>query len=250
MNRIKVACVGDSITEGVNAVPYPDQLASLLGKGYEVRNFGKFGAHLRIFDSPWSYSRSSQYREAMDFLPDAVLFMLGTNDRLEEDYPFIEEYFSRDFARLTDSFLSLPSRPRMIAATSPRCYLTDGTGERVNGEIRRRQLECAAERGIPSVDMNSLTKGRPDLFPDGLHPDTAGNALIADAFYSAAFGGKLRKVTVYAPPGTSVTVGLRRAAADAEGKAVISAAEGRLKVYCENVAAGETAEKGDVEIRP
>ena len=40
---IKVACIGDSITQGVGAdrgKSYPDQLQALLGEKYKVGNFG------------------------------------------------------------------------------------------------------------------------------------------------------------------------------------------------------------------
>ena len=50
-NKVKVACVGNSVTYGagienreINA--YPAQLQRMLGDGYEVMNFGKSGATL------------------------------------------------------------------------------------------------------------------------------------------------------------------------------------------------------------
>ena len=46
--KIKVACVGDSITAGAGvkdpAKKYPAQLGVLLGSGYEVKNFGVSGS--------------------------------------------------------------------------------------------------------------------------------------------------------------------------------------------------------------
>lgn len=188
--KIRVACVGDSITEGFGGVPYPDQLQKLLGENYDVRNFGKFGTHLRMHDCAWAYCNTAEYKAALSFLPDVVLFMLGTNDRLDEDFPYIDDYFAEDFAALTESFLTLPSRPKLFAATSPACYVTDGTAERVNRDIRARQISCAGERGVPVIDINTCTSDRPDLFPDGLHPNTAGYALIAESFFFYAFGGK------------------------------------------------------------
>ncbi|NJM24424.1 MAG: hypothetical protein HC859_01760 [Bacteroidia bacterium] len=46
---VKVACVGNSITEGSNievGKRYPEQLQGLLGSGYEVRNYGLSGRTL------------------------------------------------------------------------------------------------------------------------------------------------------------------------------------------------------------
>ena len=49
--KIKVACVGNSVTFGYGLAnpaedAYPAQLQKLLGEGYEVGNFGKSGATL------------------------------------------------------------------------------------------------------------------------------------------------------------------------------------------------------------
>jgi len=46
---IKIACVGDSITQGAGAKSgqsYPAQLQALLGDGYKVGNFGVSGRTL------------------------------------------------------------------------------------------------------------------------------------------------------------------------------------------------------------
>ena len=40
-DKIKIACIGNSITEGVDN--YPTPLARMLGDQYEVGNFGKWG---------------------------------------------------------------------------------------------------------------------------------------------------------------------------------------------------------------
>ncbi len=192
MKPIRVACVGDSITEGLGVdkeQAYPAVLQSLLGESYLVGNFGKSGCHLRIFDSPWSYFHTKEYQEALNFLPDMVLFMLGTNDRLDEDWPYVDGYFDRDFRTLVGSFLALPSRPRVFVATAPYCYLSDGTAPRVNGDIRRRQITCAYENELPIVDINTCTKEKADLFPDGLHLNREGYRLLAESFHYYVFGG-------------------------------------------------------------
>ena len=46
---VKLACVGDSITQGVGATPgmaWPDQIAKLLGEKWSVKNFGVSGTTL------------------------------------------------------------------------------------------------------------------------------------------------------------------------------------------------------------
>ena len=48
LNKIRVACIGDSITAGVGAAggSYPTQLGKRLGSKWEVRNFGVSGSTL------------------------------------------------------------------------------------------------------------------------------------------------------------------------------------------------------------
>lgn len=226
MKPIRIACVGDSITEGFGGTPYPKQLQKLLGKNYEVKNFGKFGTHLRIKDCPWSYSLTKEYKNALSYLPDVVIFMLGTNDRLDEDFPYLDEYFERDFVTMTESFLTLRSRPKIYVCTPPCCYLEDGTAERVNRDIRSRIIRLAGECELPIIDMNTCTSDSGYLFPDKLHPDTAGYALMAESLYHYVFGGELFTVTVKTEPFSKVTLNSRVLFADGDGIAEFAAAGG------------------------
>src|SRR4051795_12206778 len=70
---IRVACVGDSITYGYGIKDrehnsYPAQLGVLLGKRWEVRNFGINGA-TALKEGTRSYSDQPAYREALTFKP-------------------------------------------------------------------------------------------------------------------------------------------------------------------------------------
>jgi len=79
---IRIACVGDSITQGAGAgegKAYPSQLQELLGEKWKVGNFGVSGRTLlRKGDS--SYWNERALLNAQDFKPDVVIIMLGTND--------------------------------------------------------------------------------------------------------------------------------------------------------------------------
>ena len=66
--RIKVACVGNSITYGTGlsdraTQSYPVKLQKLLGERYEVENFGKPGATL-LNQGHRPYTRQEEYRKA------------------------------------------------------------------------------------------------------------------------------------------------------------------------------------------
>lgn len=85
---VKIACVGDSITEGAHASSkqntYPSQLQNLLddaygADAYGVTNLGHCGATmLKSGNNP--YNRTGQYRTLTDNTWDIVVVMLGTND--------------------------------------------------------------------------------------------------------------------------------------------------------------------------
>src|SRR4051812_33998320 len=94
--KIRVACVGDSITFGVGTADpktqsYPTQLAALLGDGYEIGNFGVSGATmLNHNDRPYIQTKSCG--RALEFLPNLVVIALGTNDSKHRNWPFHAEF--------------------------------------------------------------------------------------------------------------------------------------------------------------
>ena len=83
--RIKVACVGNSITYGTGlsdraTQSYPVKLQKLLGERYEVENFGKPGATL-LNQGHRPYTRQEEYRKALDFAGDIVVeIYINLND--------------------------------------------------------------------------------------------------------------------------------------------------------------------------
>ena len=98
--RVRVACVGDSITAGYLAsnksMAYPGrlqaQLTARFGEGsYIVSNFGAGGATVqRGADSP--YWNRTQFAQWINGTYDVVIMMLGTNDAKMPDAECIAEY--------------------------------------------------------------------------------------------------------------------------------------------------------------
>src|SRR5690349_1550962 len=87
-----VACVGDSITQGVGAssgsTNYPANLQKLFGDSVKVGNFGHSGATMLsagFGDAP--YQSDTEYQAASSFVTNAgagavvdVIILLGAND--------------------------------------------------------------------------------------------------------------------------------------------------------------------------
>ena len=80
----KIACIGNSITYGLKIQnrernAYPAQLQEILGKTYEVRNFGiNSRTLLQKGDKP--YIAEQLYQKALAFDPDLRFINLGSND--------------------------------------------------------------------------------------------------------------------------------------------------------------------------
>lgn len=196
---IRVACVGDSITEG-NANPehltnsWPLILGRLLEEHapgrYEVQNFGLSGATaLRAGSRP--YWDQAVFPASQAFQPNLVVINLGTNDAHPRNWSEHGESFAKDYLGLVTTYQGLDSKPRLWLSNLTQIYPHYGAFE-VSGANRQRVEEVidatAASSELPVIDFANPTSGVPQLFPDGLHPNTAGNELMAMAVFRALTG--------------------------------------------------------------
>ena len=190
--KIKVACVGNSITYGAfiddrDRWGYPAQLQAYLGDEYEVRNFGVNGATmLRAGDNP--YVKTDEYRQAQEFQPDIVIIKLGTNDTKSWNWEHKGD-FQSDYQAFIDTFRNLASKPRIILATPLRCFLpADDKGissKAIASEVRPMVEEMAYCNGLEIVNMFNVVSDTwdPTLMPDRLHPSAKGAGLMALKIY-------------------------------------------------------------------
>jgi lysophospholipase L1-like esterase len=188
---IKVACVGDSITQGVGAKPgqsYPSQLQALLGDGYKVGNFGVSGRTL-LKQGDFPYWKENKYKAALAMEPAIVIIMLGTNDTKPQNWKH-EAEFAADYRELVKSFQSLKSKPKVFVC---RPVPVPGKGnygineENVQKEIPRVDA-LAKELGCGVIDMHAALAKFPEMLPDRVHPNTAGAGEMAKAAAKAILG--------------------------------------------------------------
>jgi len=197
----RVACVGDSITfgSGTNAPgfdSYPAQLARMLGSSkWEVRNFGVSGATLLSQgDRPWI--RESAYKAALEFQPEVVIIMLGTNDTKPQNWTH-QSAFVADYRALIQSFQALPSSPKIFVCRPVPVFGEGNFGINAPALAEQRPLidSVAAAENATLIDMYAALAGRDSLIPDRVHPNTEGAQLMAKAAYQAltatAFTGSL-----------------------------------------------------------
>lgn len=188
LGQRRLACVGDSITQGVGAEAgqsYPQQLQRLLGERWQVGNFGVSGRTL-LKKGDFPYWAEAAYREALAYRPDVVVIMLGTNDSKPQNWRFEAEFLG-DYRALVTSFLSLPSRPQVMICRP--CPVPEpgnwGINEPVVMEQIRRLDGLAQEMGLKVIDMHAALRDKPELLPDRVHPNTEGAAVMARTVFAA-----------------------------------------------------------------
>lgn len=183
---IKVACVGDSITQDSG---YPGDLQAMLGSNYKVGNFGsRESTVLRVSWKP--YMNQLEFQNAKDFQPDIVVIMLGTNDGLEMLHSF-NETFDDDYMALVNSFQELESKPQIWIAKPPPIFSSspDLSSEYHSETIISMTEDIATELNLPIIDVfNAFGDNASYLSADGVHPNNDGAALIASEVYRAILG--------------------------------------------------------------
>lgn len=187
---IKVACIGDSITEGagvdnapVNA--YPVVLGRLLGTNYQAKNFGVSGRTL-LKKGDYPFWKEAAFRNATNFGPNIVTIKLGTNDSKPQNWQY-KDQFADDLRALVDTFANLPSHPKVYLCLPVPAYAVNFNiyPEIIKNEIIPIIKQVAREKGLTTIDLYTALSGRPDLFPDNIHPNAAGAALIAKTIHGA-----------------------------------------------------------------
>lgn len=189
--KVRIACIGNSITFGAKVQDpeknsYPAQLASMLGEGYEVRNFGKNGATL-LRKGNLPYWSAPEYKQALAYQPEWVFIKLGTNDSKPVNRLFLHEYV-QDYKDLVLSFQNLPSHPRIVLLLPVPVFSTDTTGitaQVVAQKIIPKVRQVAYETGVELINLYNLLLESPELFPDKVHPNAVGATRIAERIREA-----------------------------------------------------------------
>ncbi|MEG1950959.1 MAG: GDSL-type esterase/lipase family protein, partial [Odoribacter sp.] len=205
--KIKVACVGNSVTYGY-LIPnrekdcYPAQLARMLGEGYEVVNFGKSGATL-LNQGHRPYVKEPEFEKAKKYAADWVVIHLGLNDTDPRDWPNYRDDFIPDYLALIDSFRVVNPTCRIwICRMSPIAHrhprFKSGTRDWYE-QIQRTIEKVAEDAHTGLIDLQEGLYCRPDLLPDALHPTAEGATILAQTVYSALTGdyGGLQLEEVY-----------------------------------------------------
>ena len=198
--RIKVACIGNSVTYGMThknpaETSYPTQLQQMLGEGYEVRNFGHSGATL-LSKGHRPYINLPEYTAALEFAPDIAVIHLGLNDTDPRNWPNYRDEFYTDYTNIIDALRKANPKVevyicRMTPIFNWHRRFKSGTRDWY-WQIQDVIKDIAEDGGFELIDLSRYLYNRPNLMPDALHPNEQGATIIAKQVYSAItddFGG-------------------------------------------------------------
>lgn len=210
--KITVACVGDSITQGTGAKNsanyYPSQLQKLLGDGFKVVNCGKASAYVMSPESEYNvkastpelwYKNTAQYKTAMASNPDIIIVMLGTNDARSMSEGAAKDDFVKWYKDLISDFQSLESKPQIYLSTMIPAVNGHTTYQGTSWILPDVIREIADELKLPLVDTaENVGDYYTGLlaYGDKVHPTDKTYRALAVSFYNEVFGGKLELPTV------------------------------------------------------
>ncbi len=206
---IRIACVGDSITQGscayVNGVAnfeeysYPAQLykqAVEAGKDVIISNYGCGATKVMDFSGLW-YNDGLAYILSMEET-DADYFVvgLGTNDTtVAGNSRGGAEHFEEMYADFIGGYEALPNTKTVYGTSAIYRYRADASAV---GVIRAKQEKVLRTMGADGkkakyIDLYALTldaalAGKL-LYTDALHPDAEGYTIYADKIFGALFNG-------------------------------------------------------------
>ena len=186
-NAIRVACIGDSITDGdgidlrdVNG--YPAQMQKMLGKGYNVQNFG-LSARTMMNSGTLPYMNEQVWQDALAFNPDIAVIMLGTNDSKPENWVHKKDY-AKDLKKMVDALQALPTHPKIylckpVPAIKDTWNISEEVITQEIGPILEKTVKKENLAGL--IDLHAALDGKPDMFvEDGIHPNQRGARTIAE----------------------------------------------------------------------
>lgn len=227
-SKIKVACVGNSITGFHQYTYYATPLQHMLGDTYHVDNFGKGGSGIfkefreALNEHEFAYINSTQCAEAVAFNPNIVIIKFGANDANMNNFtrPGIDgkQIFKDDYTLLINKFKALSSKPKIYICLPPAMFYPEGqikdsltgnflggfSSEAMHKYIRPAVKELATELNLGLIDFYTPTKLHPEFMPgntggwapDWVHPDHRGHYVMAVAAYEAIMGKPFERPAV------------------------------------------------------
>lgn len=183
-SQIRVACLGDSITEGATLInqsetSYPRMLGHLLGPKYAVLNCGRSSTSLQK-RGDFPYWISKEFSNTFQFKPQIVVIKLGTNDTKPQNWVLGE--FEKDYQALLDTLRTLSPSPKIFVCLPVPVYKSEwgiNDSTLVNGVLPILK-KLAEKNNLTLIDLYKGMSNQPLNFPDNIHPNEQGAKNIAE----------------------------------------------------------------------
>jgi acyl-CoA thioesterase I len=186
--EVKVACVGDSLTESSGYTYYLWMMQGM--SNCSLKNFG-VGSTTISLNTETPYMKTEAFQNALDFQPNVVIIMLGTNDA-QPNLKHNNATLTEDYVKLINSFQKLSSKPEIWIVLPPPIYSNQTNAidaQYFNQTVLPSIRQAANQTGLPIIDVNSALLNHSYCFKeDGVHVNSSGAAIIASTINRALRG--------------------------------------------------------------
>ena len=193
-HQVRMAMVGNSITFGTGlsdpanenyAAQLSDMLQGIYGDTVLIQNYGVSGrTMLRNTDKAiWD---EIKFRNALEFVPDVCVILLGTNDSHPEYWDPYGDEFLDDYLTMIDTFKFRNPNTEFIVCLPPPIFEGSMYGHdslTLVDEIIPLIESVATNTGATLVDFQSAFVDSVHLFPDKLHPNVDGAQIMAEILF-------------------------------------------------------------------
>ena len=177
--KVKVACIGDSLTAGHtwSNEAYPVYLQEYLGnERFTIRNFGINGVSITGYGGSWDnpnerYILKQEYTDSKNYQPDVIVMCLGTNDGT--NWSSAEATFVDYYHTLIDGYKEALPDAQWVFMVSPPCK--EPNAYNINNEAMREhvnpvQRDIAEEYGFAMIDLREEFEAMEGGFDSMLRP--------------------------------------------------------------------------------
>lgn len=182
--NIRIACVGDSITEGYglkhqSETSYPVKLDSILGPKFDVLNSGRSATTLQK-KGDFSYWTCKEFSNTFAYKPNIIIVKLGTNDTKPRNWN--ENAFKKDFQALIDTFKTISTHPEIYLCKPVPAFKTVWG---INDSIIKNKIIPAIDilakaNNLPTIDLYTYMQNQGMNFPDSIHPNEKAAEVMAN----------------------------------------------------------------------
>lgn len=180
---LRIACVGDSITEGAglavqSKTSYPVMLDSILGTKYAVLNSGRSATTLQK-KGDFPYWICKEFSNTFVYKPNIIIIKLGTNDTKPQNWH--ADKYEKDYQALIDTFQTISTHPKIylclpVPVFKTKWGINDSTV--VHGVIPVLE-KIAAKNHLPVIDLYHGMSAQGANFPDSIHPNERAAKVMA-----------------------------------------------------------------------